>query len=142
MPEPPATGRCLCGNIRYRIGGDPVWCGYCHCESCRRFTGAVVTSWAGVAARDLEFPGARPAVFESAGVRRGFCPACGSSLTYEADRFPGYVQVHVGTLDDPAAFAPRAHVHCGERVPWFDVADELPRFEGSVTSVDDDWMKS
>ena len=47
------TGRCLCGEVRYRLAGDLVWSGYCHCDSCRRFTGAVVTNWLGIRDSDL-----------------------------------------------------------------------------------------
>ena len=48
MSEILASGRCLCGKISYRVTGPPVWIGYCHCESCRRFTGGLVTSWLGI----------------------------------------------------------------------------------------------
>ena len=57
MPNSDATGRCLCGRISYRVTGKTIWSGYCHCESCRRFSGAAVTSWLGIADDDLEFDG-------------------------------------------------------------------------------------
>ena len=107
-----AEGRCLCGNIRYRIKASPRWSGYCHCVSCRRFTGALVTSWLGIDSGDIEFMGTKPAIFEISGVRRGFCPDCGSSLTYESNRFPGYLQLHIGSLDDRVARSGPGRAHC------------------------------
>ena len=136
-----ASGRCLCGNIQYQIEGEPVWTGYCHCESCRRMTGSVVTNWLGIKDNDLVFTIGQPAKFKDAGVTRGFCSHCGSSLTYEATRFPEYIQVHIGTLDNPNTITPRAHVHFAEKVEWFDVNDRLPRFEGSAVGVGVDWKK-
>ncbi len=142
MSNSNATGRCLCGRIRYRVTGKTIWSGYCHCESCRRFSGAAVTSWLGVAEDDLEFDGEKPSIYEIDGVRRGFCPHCGSSLTYAADRFPHYVQLHVGTLDEPDRVRPEDHVHCEEKVAWLEISDDLPRHEGSAADDNNDWMKS
>ena len=139
MPNPNATGRCLCGKISYRVNGPAVWSGYCHCQSCRRFTGSVVTSWLGIGDSDLEFDAGLPTYFVDSGVTRGFCPDCGSSLTYAAERFPNYVQIHVGSLDDPDSIMPRAHVHHEEKVAWFEVDDELPRYPGSAADAGGDW---
>ena len=62
MKQPFATGRCLCGKHSYRVTGPAVWSGYCHCASCRRFTGSVVTNWLGVSDEHLEFDGDPPRV--------------------------------------------------------------------------------
>jgi hypothetical protein len=40
-------GRCLCGAVRFTADGPPKWTGYCHCQSCRRHTGAPVSAYAG-----------------------------------------------------------------------------------------------
>jgi hypothetical protein len=32
----PAEGGCQCGNIRYRVMGEPVWLAVCHCSECKR----------------------------------------------------------------------------------------------------------
>jgi len=133
-----ATGGCLCGAVRYRVEGEIVWAGYCHCGSCRRFTGSVVTNWLGIRDTDLVFTAGQPAGYEVEGVCRGFCAACGSSLSYRAERFPDYIQLHLGSLDQPAAIEPMAHVHCAQKLGWFEVADELPRFPGSAAA-DGDW---
>jgi hypothetical protein len=141
MTEKIASGHCLCGKIQYRIEGDPVWTGYCHCESCRRMTGSVVTNWLGIKDSDLVFTKGRPKKYLDAGVARGFCSDCGSSLTYEATHFPDYVQIHIGSLDDPGAIEPQAHVHCAEKIEWFNVNDRLPRFDGSAAAAGNNWKK-
>lgn len=33
-------GRCLCGDIHFKATGKPKWVLWCHCQSCRRHSGA------------------------------------------------------------------------------------------------------
>ena len=35
---------------------------------------------------------------------------------------------HLVCLENPEAFEPECHVHTGERLHWFEVLDELPRY--------------
>lgn len=35
-----ATGHCLCGAVRFRAPKVPQTISVCHCEMCRRWTGA------------------------------------------------------------------------------------------------------
>ena len=134
------TGGCLCGNIRYQAAGKPIWVGYCHCEKCRRATGAAAVTHVGFSESDLTFVKGEQKVFESSpGVRRGFCADCGTPLTYDGDRFPNYIQVYLGTLDEPDALLPQAHVHTAEKITWYEVDDALPRFLESAAADSDDW---
>ena len=125
-------GKCLCGKIKYRVDGNPVWIGYCHCESCRRATGGAAVTHVGVNLSDITVVNGKIKIFEStSGVRRGFCPDCGSPLTYDSDRYDSYVQIYIGSFDEPERLTPQAHVHCAERISWFDINDQLPRFMGT-----------
>jgi len=36
-------GRCLCGAVRFTATGQPKGVYWCHCQSCRRHTGAPVS---------------------------------------------------------------------------------------------------
>lgn len=133
-------GGCLCGNIRYQATGKPVWIGYCHCQKCRQATGAAAVTHVGFTESDITFVKGNQKVFESSpGVRRGFCPDCGAPLTYDGDRFPNYIQLYLGTFDEPDELLPQAHVHMAEKVSWYEVSDELPRFSGSAAADSDDW---
>ena len=137
MTDPTRRGRCLCGAVTYEYEGPVNWSCHCHCESCRRNTGAAFSSFFGVPSEACRFTGETPQVYESSpGVRRHFCGRCGTPIAYEADKFPGEIHFYAGSLEDPSAFAPQFHVHHAERVPWAELADDLPRHahgaEGSL----------
>ncbi len=83
-----ATGRCLCGAVRFEVRGTPRDVVVCHCGECRRWAGHV---WAASAAprEDVEIleDGALRWIDSPESVthaRRGFCSECGSSLFWEA----------------------------------------------------------
>ena len=125
------TGGCLCGRVRYRIAGPVRFTSLCHCRSCQRATGAPVTAFVGLDAARFEEVGGRRAIYESSpGVRRGFCAACGASLTYEGDAWPGEVHILTATLDDPEAFPPAMHSMMADNIAWFRMSDDLPRLDG------------
>ena len=53
-------------------------------------------------------------------------------MTSRTDSDPGpNIEVFVSSLDDPAACIPDRQAFFDERLSWFDVADELPRYSGT-----------
>ena len=48
-------GGCLCGAVRFTAEGAPKWTSYCHCQSCRRHTGAPVAAYAGFETAKVRF---------------------------------------------------------------------------------------
>jgi hypothetical protein len=123
----PQSGHCLCGRIHYRLLGPPRWSGYCHCESCRRATGAVGVAYGGFPDALVEITG-QPAEFTSSpGVVRSFCPTCGTPISYRSTRWPGETHILVASMDNPAACPPAHHYHVDEEIEWVRFADGLPR---------------
>lgn len=134
------TGGCHCGAIRYEAFGKPVYVLYCHCESCRKTTGAPVVMFVMFMKDQVRFTKGERRIYESSpGVHRTFCSNCGTPLTWEGV-WGGktIIEVYVSTLDHPDVFAPDRHVFHGERISWFDVADRLPRYSGSSTDAEPD----
>ncbi len=128
------TGRCLCGNIRFEYSGPELWRGHCHCESCRRATSSPFTTWFGVKRDACRFTGAEPGVYRSSpGVRRLFCSTCGTPMACESERWPGEIHLYAASLDDPTGFAPQFHVYVSEKLPWIELADDLPRYERTAS---------
>lgn len=117
-------GRCLCGAVRFTASGPAKWTAYCHCESCRRHTGAPISAYAGFACDCVQFSGQAISYYASSpGVRRGFCPTCGSTLTFEGERWLGEIHLHVAAFDRPEDFPPTSHAYASERVAWVHISD-------------------
>lgn len=129
MASGKVEGRCLCGAVAFRYEGAPIWTVHCHCESCRRATSSPVTTFIAVPRAAFAFTRGAPRYFGSSpGVRRGFCEACGSPLTYESERVPDEVHLYAASLADPSAVAPSRHVFAAEQLPWLEILDDLPRY--------------
>lgn len=131
QPERRTSGGCMCGAVRFEAVGEPIIVTHCHCNSCRRHTGAPLVTLVSFEAGQVRFTsGDRKVYTSSPGVKRAFCGDCGTTLTWESDpRGQSLIEFHIGTLDDPSALPASVHVFHGERLPWFDTADHLPRYE-------------
>jgi hypothetical protein len=126
------TGGCLCGRIRYRATGAPMTPSHCHCELCRKSSGAAFVSWASFAMRDFSFPQGAPARFDSSSrAFRQFCRDCGTQLTFQYHATPDSIDVTLASLDDPAAIRPADHIWTRRQIAWVELADGLPRFAES-----------
>jgi len=126
-------GGCMCGAVRYKTGGEPFSVAYCHCNSCRKHNGASVVTLAGYQKDQVEFSGRERSFYESSpGAMRAFCDQCGTPLTWEGDGgdLGPIVELHLGTFDDPEALVPTAHAFYPEHISWFEIDDDLPRYEG------------
>jgi hypothetical protein len=124
----------MCGAVRYEATGEPLEIGLCHCHSCRRHSGAPVVAFVMFDADKVRFTGPARGIYESSpGVKRAFCGQCGTPLTWEG-RSRAWdkeiIEFHISTLDEPDGFLPDRHWFHDERIAWFDVADDLPRYRG------------
>ena len=130
-------GGCLCGTVRYRCTGAPLWVVHCHCESCRRSAGCAMVTWAGFARDGVVFTAGWPQRYASSpGVTRSFCANCGTPLTYEAESRADEVHFTIGTFDQPEALPPTKHVFHAERISWLHLGDDLPRYAGAGSDED------
>ncbi len=123
-------GRCLCGRVTFEYRGPEIWCGHCHCESCRRATASPLTTWVGVARGACRFTGAEPSAYASSpGVRRLFCSHCGSPIAYESDRWPDETHLYAALIERARDLAPQFHSHVAEKLPWIRLTDGLPQYD-------------
>lgn len=118
----------MCGDIRFRMVGEPESVPYCHCEDCRRWSGAPVSLFVAYRAERMEILRGEVAVYVSSpGVRRLFCGRCGASLVYEDERLPGEMYVSVGAFDEPERFRPTGHGWVAHGYSGLRITDDLPR---------------
>jgi hypothetical protein len=116
------TGGCQCGAVRFaceELGRASI----CHCRMCQtafgNFFGALVE------AIGLVWTRGKPERFRSSNeVQRGFCAACGTPLSYEADNTVP-IWIAIGALDDPAVAKPSRQVGREAQMPWVDDLSSL-----------------
>jgi hypothetical protein len=122
----PITGGCQCGAVRYRINGALRGPGICHCRMCQKAFGGAFAALASVSLADLEWTRGHPRLFDSSDeVARGFCANCGTPLTF-AYKGRDYLDISLGSLDEPAKVAPEGQVWASSQIRWFGHLHELP----------------
>ena len=122
------TGGCLCGAIRYAAAGPPYDVTHCHCEDCRRSSGAPFVTWASFARETFRFTKGEPKLFHWADRDRGHCAECGTALIFSSQASPDEIDVTVCSFDDPSEARPADHTWIEDRVPWMREQNSLPEF--------------
>lgn len=131
MTEPITFGGCLCGAIRYQGRGEPDHVAHCHCADCRQSSGAAFVTWASFRKDDFRFTKGAPREVEHDGKLRGFCAACGTTLTFRTGLDAEEWDVTVASFDHPESVTPAAHLWIDDRLPWIQLADGLPTYARS-----------
>lgn len=126
------SGRCFCGAVRYQCAEPVIPACYCHCESCRRASGAHAVAWATVPRGSFRvIKGTLRSYASSPPVLRQYCDKCGSPLTYSNQSQPDTIDITVATLDFPDRVAPVDHIWMEDAPSWDRPQDGLPQFPRS-----------
>ena len=121
------SGHCYCGAVSFDIDGDCDWVGHCHCESCRRASGSVMTTFAEFKKEQVIFTGDAPQQYSSGdGVTRGFCGKCGSPVFYDNVGDPGLINIQLGLFDDINQLPAQDHSFRNEKANWLIADEQLP----------------
>ncbi len=127
-------GSCACGRVTYEIHGDligPIT--YCHCWRCRKHSGSSFGTTAGIKPSDLRFATGEHLLrsWESSpGIHRFFASCCGSPIFKRDDADPAELGFRLGTLDTDPHVQGETHYLVGSKVPWLEIADDLPQESG------------
>lgn len=124
-------GSCLCGAVHYELKSEPKKVLMCHCQKCRKASGAAFATNGLVDSTDFAVTQGEDklAEFESTpGVFRRFCSNCGSPL-YSFRPGRDFVVVRLGTLDSPMESRPSAHIFVASKADWDVIHDDLPQFD-------------
>ncbi len=122
------SGRCFCGAVELEISGEPEAMGYCHCRSCRSWSGGPVnafTLWKPQAVRVAKGAEALRTYAQTPNSVRQYCDACGGHLMTDHPGF-GLVDVFAATIPD-LEFKPGVHVNYQETV--LPIRDGLPKLK-------------
>jgi hypothetical protein len=126
-------GGCPCDAVRFEI--TAVFdAGYCHCNRCRKRTGAPVFAFIHVprAAFDLLSGELVAEPWERLG-QGMICASCRGCVYFDmGDR--DLLSIAIGRLDEPTRVRPTFHQCVSSKLPWLEINDGLPRFsENTIT---------
>ncbi len=127
------SGGCLCGAIRYEISGEPRRMVNCHCDDCRKNTGAAFATNIMFDEGDVRVTQGETRKFEhvsDAGntKTKEFCPNCGSQLFSTTAGRPAIV-VKVGSMDDAGFVQPTANFYCARALAYADLSGDVTNFD-------------
>ena len=122
------TGTCFCGAVELRVTGQPNAMGYCHCRSCRSWSGGPVNAFSLWSPDSVEVvKGAENiATYSKTEMSdRKFCRVCGGHLMAAHPPLK-MVDVFAATIPD-LPFNPQVHVNYAETV--LRMPDGLPKLK-------------
>jgi len=132
-PGPVHGGSCLCGAVRYEIGGELAPIQICHCEDCRKAQGSAFAANMPVPTQRFRLVSgeARLRAYESSpGKERVFCSVCGSPIFSRSAAHPGVVRIRAGTMDAPVQATLAFHFFTASKAAWWPILGDLPSYPG------------
>ena len=136
------AGGCACGKIRYSAEIDSDDAYLCHCRMCQRATGNVSVAFKNLPKAAVRWESA-PDYFESSPIaRRGYCAACGTSLSFEYPDSDN-MDLTLGSFDDAARFLPTHHFGAESmHRAWLDTTGLPERRSDQYQPLVDRWTKA
>ncbi len=121
-------GNCFCGAVEIEVSGSPEAMGYCHCRSCRSWSGGPVNAfslWKPEAVRITAGSEHVATYAKTPMSQRQYCSKCGVHLMTSHTPL-GMIDVYAATIPT-LAFAPAVHVNYAETV--LPIRDALPKLK-------------
>lgn len=119
-------GNCFCGAVTLEVAGAPEAMGYCHCSSCRSWSGGPVNAfslWKPDAVKVISGAEHVASFAKTPTSERKYCRKCGGHLMTNHPTF-GLVDVFAATIPT-LDFKPAVHVNYAETV--LPMRDGLPK---------------
>jgi hypothetical protein len=121
-------GSCFCGAVSFALTGAPAAMGYCHCESCRRWSAGPVnafTLWQPEAVQITRGADQIGTYNKTANSRRQWCRQCGGHLFTEHPAW-GLIDVYAAVIPE---FPYRPAIHVNYQETSLRMRDGLPKMK-------------
>ena len=128
------SGTCLCRGVQLTVEGQAEVMGYCHCNSCRKWSAGPVNAFSLWKPHALKIArGAQNIATFNLTPRsyRKWCTTCGGDVFTEHPGM-GLVDIYAATIPD-LQFKPAFHVNYAETV--LPMRDGLPKFRAMPKEV-------
>lgn len=122
-------GGCECGQVRYRVVGEPIFVSCCHCRQCQKLTGSAfaLNAWFEADRIELTKGGGDLLAVEQGATR---CPGCSTLLWATHPQFgENILFLRAGTLDEGERIEPSTHFFVRSKHPWVAIPEGAPTFD-------------
>ncbi len=141
IPSPPHHGGCLCGAARYRVDVPPMAINACHCQDCRKLTGAANLLMVAVPRDGFHhLSGAVDRFRKRADSGREVdiirCAVCGTRLWHEPLASPALLFFAAGTLDESDWAIPTSHIWIEKAAPGTSFQPDAIQVQGQPATRD------
>lgn len=130
---PKFTGSCMCGNVKFEADGDPVFSGNCHCEDCRKTSGAAYSTFVFMNKEDVKLTGKVSSYDHKADsgnvLTKHFCGNCGCPMYTENEVRPTMVGLRAGVINEHETVKPTVNVFTGNKIASTPLDPKLAAFE-------------
>ena len=139
-------GSCFCGAVHLTVSGEPAAMGYCHCDSCRKWSAGPVnafTLWIPEAVEVTQGADLIGSYAKTPNSYRKWCMNCGGHLFTEHPAW-GLTDVYAATIPE---FPYRPHLHVNYQETKLPMNDGLPKLKdlpkemGGSGDVMPDWPR-
>jgi hypothetical protein len=121
-------GACFCGAVQFTVSGEPAAMGYCHCESCRRWSAGPVNAFTLWKPESLKVQQGEELVASYSKTPRSirkWCKTCGGHLFTDHPAW-GLVDVYAAVIPE---FPHRAGVHVHYQETKLHIRDGVPKMK-------------
>ena len=121
-------GSCFCGAVQLTVSGQPAGMGYCHCESCRKWSAGPVnafTLWNPAAVKVTQGADKIGTYNKTPISYRKWCKTCGGHLFTEHPHW-GLTDVYAAVIPE---FPHQAGVHVHYQETKLPMKDGLPKMK-------------
>ncbi len=123
-------GHCRCEGVVILANCEPEITVFCHCDDCRRSSGAPVLAAVSFEKAHIEWQASSTlAKYVNGSCTRLFCNQCGSPIAQEHESAPTRTYFNTAFMDEPERYPPTAHSYAPEQLAWLELNDTLTRHE-------------
>ncbi|KAK5110910.1 hypothetical protein LTR62_005448 [Meristemomyces frigidus] len=128
-------GSCACSAVTWRGTPSTQPLDLCYCHTCQRVSGAPFIAWLAIESKKhwLTWTGTVASFSVSELATRGFCGACGSTLSMQYHCYPDKIHLAVGSVVEGGEGLPLVgnHIFVGEKAGWYVIPEDgVARWEG------------
>ena len=131
------TGSCLCHAVTYKNKSAPLRTFNCHCDDCRKCSGAPYLTNIFVKEFTLDIQGILKSYIhrsESGNrITKKFCEECGCQMFSFNEGRPGLVRIHAGKVNELEVVKPQGDVWVSKKIPSIKMDETLNQFEKNFT---------